>query len=89
MNRIPLEKGRVARSMAGRDEGRLLVVLEEVDDDFVFTADGDLRTLERPKKKRRKHLKGTPTMMDTSAKWPPENHELRKFLLAIAPHEEG
>lgn len=89
MNRIPLMKGRVARSTAGRDEGKLLVVIEEVDDDFVFTADGDLRKMERPKKKRRKHLKGTPSLMDTSGKWPPEDHELRKFLLAIAPREEG
>ena len=35
------------------------MVLYEVDADFVFVADGDLRKLAKPKKKRRKHLAST------------------------------
>ncbi len=51
-----LRKGIVAISKKGRDKGRLFMVLYEVDADFVVICDGDLRKLERPKKKRRKHL---------------------------------
>lgn len=59
MNKLPLEIGSVVLSGAGRDEGRKFAVLQEVDKDFVLTVDGKLRTMERPKKKRRKHLKPT------------------------------
>ncbi len=56
MSALRLEKGRLARSKAGRDAGRLCVVVEVLDEDFVLTCDGRLRTLDRPKKKRKKHL---------------------------------
>jgi ribosomal protein L14E/L6E/L27E len=48
--------GRAAYSKAGRDKGRLLIVIAIRDEDFVLVADGDLRPLEKPKKKRIKHL---------------------------------
>ncbi len=86
MNKIPLCAGRIARSQAGRDEGRLFVVLREVDDDFVLVSDGALRSLDRPKKKRRKHLRALPLMMD--GPWPPENHQIR-MALAAQQTEEG
>ena len=63
MNRLPVETGSVVRSKAGRDQGRLFLVVEEVDDDFVMIANGDLRKLDRLKKKRRKHLKPTGTVV--------------------------
>lgn len=53
----PLRKGILAVSKKGRDKDRVFVVLYEVDADFVMICDGDLRKLERPKKKRRKHLR--------------------------------
>ena len=49
--------GRIAISRAGRDEGRLFLVIEEIDADFVRVADGKNRGMDRPKKKRRSHLK--------------------------------
>ena len=55
MKKWPLEVGRVALSRAGRDEGRKFLVIEEIDADFVFVADGKNRGMERPKKKRRSH----------------------------------
>ena len=61
MNRFPVEPGCVVRSLAGRDEGRLFLVIRELDEDFVLVADGGLRGMDRPKKKRRKHLKPTGT----------------------------
>lgn len=47
-------KGMLARSKAGHDAGKLYVVIQ-ADDEFVYLADGTIRTLDRLKKKRRKH----------------------------------
>ncbi|MBP7176670.1 MAG: KOW domain-containing RNA-binding protein [Thermoclostridium sp.] len=49
--------GRAAYSKAGRDKGKLFIVVGIVNEDFVLIADGDLRPAERPKKKRLKHLR--------------------------------
>ncbi len=51
--------GRVAYSKAGRDKGRLFIVIGVVNEDFVWISDGDLRPVEKPKKKRIKHLEYT------------------------------
>lgn len=51
--------GRVVFSKAGRDKGKIFIVVGIVNEDFVLIADGDLRPMERPKKKRLKHLKYT------------------------------
>ena len=85
MNRLPVEPGSIVISKAGRDQGRLFLVVEEVDDDFVMIANGDLRKLDRLKKKRRKHLKPTGTVVgafkDRLSKGEKvEDHELRAWL---------
>lgn len=59
MNKYPADPGCVVKSLAGRDAGRMFVVIREIDADFVLISDGDTRPLDRPKKKRRKHLKAT------------------------------
>ncbi|NLK44996.1 MAG: hypothetical protein GX300_11465 [Tissierellia bacterium] len=48
--------GQVVKSRAGRDKGRVFLVLEVIDDQHVFIVDGDLRKLENPKRKKLKHL---------------------------------
>jgi ribosomal protein L14E/L6E/L27E len=48
--------GQFVKSKAGRDKDRVFIVVDIVDDLYVLVADGDLRKLERPKKKKRKHL---------------------------------
>ncbi|NLY84786.1 MAG: hypothetical protein GX077_00325 [Tissierellia bacterium] len=48
--------GQVVKSRAGRDKGRVFLVLEIVDDQHVLIVDGDLRKLENPKRKKLKHL---------------------------------
>ncbi len=55
--RPELKSGIAAVSLKGRDKGRIFVVLYELDADFVLIADGGLRAVNRPKKKRRKHLR--------------------------------
>ena len=50
--------GAVVLSCSGRDSGRYFVVVELCeDDDYVMIADGALRKMEKPKKKKKKHLK--------------------------------
>ena len=85
MNRLPVEIGSVVISKAGRDEGRFFLVVSEVDDDFVMVANGRLRTMDRLKKKRRKHLKPTGAVVEAlrerlSQGKPVEDHELRSWL---------
>ena len=55
-------KGRLVRSKAGRDSGRTLAVLA-VDGQMLLLADGKLRTLARPKRKKRRHVAPTATVL--------------------------
>ena len=85
MKMLPIEVGSVVISKAGRDQGRLFLVVEEVDADFVMVANGALRKLDRLKKKRRKHLKPTgrivPELRDRLVNGPAvQDHELRAWL---------
>ena len=85
MKRLPVEIGSIVISKAGRDEGRRFLVVGEVDDDFVMVANGDLRKMDRQKKKRRKHLKPTGAKVEAVAKRLAEgrsieDHELRDWL---------
>ena len=47
--------GFLARSLAGHDKGKVYMVIRE-DEQNVYLADGKLRTLEHPKKKRLRHV---------------------------------
>ena len=85
MNKYPIAVGCVVISKMGRDEGRKFVVIQEVDADFVLLADGDLRTMDHLKKKRRKHLKTTGIVVEEIEARQREgaaieNHEVRSWL---------
>ena len=91
MKRYPIQSGSVVRSTAGRDQGRLFVVTEEIDQDYVMMVNGALRGVERPKRKRRKHLKPTGQIIQTIPQRirsgePIENAEIRSWL---KKEEEG
>lgn len=47
--------GMTAVSMAGHDTGRYYIIIK-TEGDYVYLADGSLRTLTRLKKKKRKHI---------------------------------
>lgn len=47
--------GQVVKSKAGRDKGRIFIVIE-VDGEYAYLVDGDFRRLDKPKKKKVKHL---------------------------------
>jgi len=59
-----MEVGQVVFSKCGRDKGRAFVVLS-VEDEYVFLSDGQLRPLNKPKKKKIKHTQPTHTVMGT------------------------
>ena len=44
-------------SVSGRDKERVFMVTEVLDSNYVMIADGAFRKLEKPKKKKVKHLK--------------------------------
>jgi ribosomal protein L14E/L6E/L27E len=51
-----IQVGQYVRSKAGRDKNHIFIVLEVIDHEFVLVADGDVRRIESPKKKKIKHL---------------------------------
>jgi ribosomal protein L14E/L6E/L27E len=51
-----IQVGQYVRSKAGRDKNHVFIVLEVIDHEYVYLTDGDVRRLERPKKKKSKHL---------------------------------
>ena len=61
------EAGRVVVSTAGRDAGRVFIILSVIDTLYVYIADGDLRKIDHPKKKKLKHLKLTGVVLEPIA----------------------
>lgn len=60
--------GQLCRSRAGRDYGRYFIVVGlSGEKDYVLIADGRLRHLDRPKKKKLRHLHMTPIVLDEAA----------------------
>jgi len=52
---MDIEKSNIVRSGAGRDKGKLFVVLA-VEGEYLLLADGKSRKLEAPKRKKRRHV---------------------------------
>ena len=71
----------VVLSLAGRDKGQLLAVLQE-DENGVWLADGKRRTLEHPKCKNPRHLR--PLDIELGREAMTTNRALRCALRAIS-----
>ena len=69
-------QGQVVYSKRGRDKGMPFVVLLIVGD-YLYLADGKLRTLEHPKKKKIKHVQRTSYICNEIK----EKLEMRSYLL--------
>ena len=54
MNGISI--GQIVHSRAGRDKDHFFIVISIVNEEYVLIADGDLRKINSPKKKKLKHL---------------------------------
>ena len=72
-----LEKGWVIRSVAGRDKGKLMLVLDVIENG-VLVSDGKERPLERPKFKNLRHIEATQYRIDTNEAV--SNRRLRRLL---------
>lgn len=79
--------GMVVRSVAGRDKGRLHVVLS-ADEDYALIADGKWRKIQSPKRKKLKHIQ----LLDGYCIETPNvtNKHLRRMIAVIGNElEEG
>lgn len=47
--------GMLAMSKAGHDKGTIYVIMQEAGE-YIYAADGRVRTVDRPKKKNKKHI---------------------------------
>lgn len=52
---MDIKKGSLVYSKAGRDKGRLFMVID-MEADFVYLADGATRRMDNPKRKKQKHI---------------------------------
>lgn len=73
---MKFEKGMVVISKAGRDSGKVMLVMA-AENDFAFVADGKERKVEKPKKKNMKHLRFTRFKIDCETQ---TNKSLKKAL---------
>lgn len=51
--------GKIVYSTAGRDKGKYFIVIGILNDEYVYISDGELRKVEKPKKKKIKHIRIT------------------------------
>lgn len=84
--------GQVVVSKAGRDTGRKFIVVNIIDENFVEVSDGSLRKLEKPKKKKLKHLIITDERVDSLFEklmnnMKITNAEIRRALASLSEHE--
>ena len=47
--------GMFAKSLAGHDKNKLYLI-SKIDEEYAYLADGKIRTIDKPKKKRLKHI---------------------------------
>lgn len=79
------EVGQIVRSIAGRDKNVFMIVVGIPDEDHVLIADGDIRKINHPKLKKRKHISVTNSQSESlresilSGK-KVQNAEIRKIL---------
>ncbi len=59
-----LVPGQLVKSTQGRDRGQWMIILEVLDDDYVLLCDGKIRKIEKPKKKKLKHISKTNIIFD-------------------------
>jgi len=79
--------GRIAFSLAGRDKGRAFFIVGE-ENGHVLLADGSLRKLDRPKKKKCRHIRVEQQVAETIGSrllegGPVLDSELRAALLEL------
>ena len=86
------EPGRVVESIQGRDRGGFFLILENAGDGIVTIADGSRHRLAHPKKKKTKHRRAKPVLLDLERLRPEggklQDSDLRRALEANGFAEE-
>lgn len=67
MNGLKPEPGRICLSKMGRDKDRYFIITDIIDESYVMIADGVMRKLSAPKKKKLKHLDLKPIVLESIA----------------------
>ena len=85
--------GQVVYSKVGRDTGRKFIIFGIIDESYVLIADGDLRRIDKPKKKKLKHLEITSNVIvalseKLEKKLKVTNSEIRKALAVMGTNEQ-
>lgn len=58
-----LQIGQVVQSINGRDQNKFFIIVK-LEDHFVYLVDGKLRSLNKPKRKKTKHIQPTNIMIE-------------------------
>ena len=77
-----MRKGTVVKSVAGHDKGKFYIVIESIGN-TASVCDGKNKTLEKPKKKKHKHLVQTGEWIDLSLYSPLYDAHIRKELKGL------
>ncbi|MCR3757994.1 KOW domain-containing RNA-binding protein [Clostridium felsineum] len=85
--------GKVVCSKAGRDKDGCFIIVRVIDDKYVYISDGDLRKVEKPKRKKLKHLSITDMVCEDvrdklKSNYPISNSAIRKFLESVCTSKE-
>lgn len=85
--------GQLVQSRAGRDRGNIFLVADFVDSEYVLLIDGKLRPIEKPKKKKIKHIKVLNTVLSDYTEWIESgtqinNKWIRTLLAPFEPQSE-
>lgn len=84
--------GQIVKSKAGRDKAKYFIIVD-IEDEFVYLADGRIRRLEKPKKKKVKHIQATKNISEDVRQKLMDgikmnNADIRKVLKAYEDKEE-
>ena len=80
-----LERGTVVKSLCGKDKNNLFCVLDK-QEDYVLYCDGCVRKLEKPKRKKLKHVQVTRVKLQTETLQ--VNKHIKKALKSLNIVEE-
>lgn len=75
-----MQEGEIVRSLAGRDEGKVFIVVKKVDESYVLIADGKCHPADKPKRKKIKHLASLGSSEIGQEQHPVTNGVLRRAL---------
>lgn len=77
--------GMLARSLAGHDAGKIYVIIGS-DSAYVYLADGRLRTVDHPKRKKKKHVQPVCVIC---GEYKPDDVAVKRILKNYLNQEKG